>query len=156
MKPNAVPIKFLKPPGFVRKKSTKKQVGFANSVRNLTDKTSLTLNSCDSEDSTIYSPGDFSDDLPVNSLEGQISHKKICLSYGELVKNIQLVKKPSKSWSVVCTDEFTIFARWNNKFIAEKRLVIESSSTVRVSYCFRHIVKIMIVLSILNKLFSVV
>lgn len=145
--PNAVPIKFLKPPGFVRRKSTKKQLAFTNSVRNLTDKTSLTLNSCDSENSTIDSKHDSSDDLSVNSLEGQISHKKRCLSYSELIKNIQLVKKPSKSWSVVCTDEFTIFARWNNKFIAEKRLVIESSLTVRVSYCFLLIVEITIVLS---------
>lgn len=152
MKPAAIPIKFLQAPYYVQKKSSEEEFAFPNSVRNLTDKTSLTLNSCDSGNSAIDSENDFSGDLHVNSIEEQISHKKKCLSYSELVKNIQRVKKPSKSWSVVCTDEFTIFASWNNKFIAEKRLVIESSSTVRVSSFFRHIVKMIIVLSISNKL----
>lgn len=142
LRPDAIPIKFLKPPYSVKRKSPAKELTFQNSVRNLTDKTSLTLNSCDSGNSAIDSEDDFSDDSPVNSTEERISHKKKCLSYSELVKNIQLVKKPSKSWSVVCTDEFTIFASWNNKFIAEKRLVIESSLTVRVSSYFFILLKL--------------
>lgn len=71
-----------------------------------------------------------------SNLKTQTSPAKKFLSFQEIVKNLYSITRPNSLWSVVCTEKFIIFGRWNDDFDAEKRIVIEKSAAIRVSNFF--------------------
>lgn len=92
----------------------------------------ITVNSNESCNTSTIS----CDNWSFPAVKQNMSPMQKCLSFQEVLKNLHSITRPNTYWSVVCTDEFIIFARWNNKFNAEKRIVVEKDFTMRVSYFF--------------------
>lgn len=68
-----------------------------------------------------------------------ISHQRIIsvkenFTFKYLLKNLSLILKPNIFWGITSHSNVIICARWNEDYICEKKVVIDNSLVLRVSF----------------------